>query len=276
MGHAAPSVTGGLPSFTPRIVACSAQRRPRASRRSSGIRSVGPRDGQRGHDLAEHVAHGCGDRRQPVLEFVDGRHESCRARPHQLGLERAPVGDRAGRERLQLARRQVHGAAREEHLAERAGVQRHAAPSDPAGPCRARGGSRSRRCLGAERAGDREVDGLAGEGRECRSSGSASDQDVVADDAALREPQQHRAGPQAAAQAGALQRGRRAPGRRSAGWRSTWAVRYGRQLADGERLGRFHDAHQQLGGTIGRLGSGLGDHSNAISWNSCSTPRIVV
>ena len=86
-------------------------------------------------------------------------------------------------------------------------------------------------------------------------------QDVVARDAALREPQQHGAGSQTAAEpgplqeAGALQRPDQPAGGRLG------QSGDGRQLADGERLGRFHDANEQLGGAIRRLGSGLSDHS---------------
>ena len=85
-------------------------------------------------------------------------------------------------------------------------------------------------------------------------------QDVVAGDAALGEPQQHRARAEAAALAGALEQAGALERADQAARGGLWETRHRGQFAHGQRLGRFDHAHQQLSGAIGGLGPGLCEH----------------
>ena len=244
-------------------VACSAKSTAERRRCAPAvIRSVGARDGQRGD--RSRRSRRARARRPP--------RAPPRARRPPSRTRRAP-----GRSASSCGRSVIVRGANDSS-SPAAGAAPHARKTlpnalacsgtprgRPSRPCRARGGSRSRRSS-RRRAAPATA----------RLTVSPHAPPGAAAPARRGRPgrrRRRRAGRTAAAPGRAAGRrgrrraaaGRRAPARRSA----APSVLFGRpvrvrQLADGERLVRFHDAHQQLGGAIDRLGSGLSD-INAIS-----------
>ena len=101
----------------------------------------------------------------------------------------------------------------------------------------------------------REVDRLPRHGGQVPQLGIGQRQHVVAGDAALGEPQQHRARVEAAALAGALEQAGALE--RSRAGAKRWLLGSPSPASSPTRAARRLDhAHEQLGGAVDRLGAG--------------------